>query len=166
MLYRFRETKQCIYKSALKILVRRSRTLNFKDTHEDCYTPVRSQSTIGITTSHQSHSRERQLNATLKTADVKETSNYPESNINPFLTTITDHDNDTQIPLKPLNRPLLNASSTSSQNVPYPNVTQLVSPHASATSTPARTGSDLELEEEDPSSDESWGMLLRKLYID
>ena len=150
--------------SCFKCLVRRSRTLNFKDTHGDCYTPVRSQSTIGITTSHQSHSRERQLNAALNIADAKEISNCSESKINPFLTTTTDHDNDTQIPLKPMNRPLLNASSTSSHTVPYPNVTQLVSPHASATSTPAKTGSDLELEEEDPSSDESWGMLLWKLY--
>lgn len=140
------------------ISVRRSRTLDFKNNNGNC-TPVRSQSIIAVTSKTQERSSGNLFDDSLNNVSCEDISKQTDLKINSLLpSSQLKHDNATQIQLKYINRPSSN-SPPFSYNIIQPDVTNLVSPRASVCSTPGMTGSELDLEEEDPSSDESWGML-------
>ena len=142
------------------ISVRRSRTLDFKNNNGNCM-PVRSHSTLAVTSKPQETSScNNPFDDSFNDVDCEDISKQPDMKINSRLASQTKHDNATQIPLKYITRPSSNSSPLFSYNITQPDVTHLVSPRASICSTPVMTGSELDLGDEGPSSDESWGMVL------
>ena len=138
--------------------VRRSRTLDFKNSNGN-NAPVRSHSTIAVTSKIEETSFDSQFEDSIHNSGSENISKQKDIAVKSLLSSTTKHDTATQIQLKCQNRPASN-SPPFPFNITQPDLANLVSPRESPCSTGHWTRSELGLEEEDASSDESWGMLL------
>ena len=142
--------------NVLIIVVRRSRTLDFKYSASN-NVPIRSHSTTVVTTVTREASTNNPFEDSFVNGNSDHISGQTDKNMHSNFSSQQKKDSSTQVPLELImNRPSSN-SPTLSYNITQPDVTHLVSPRVSICSTPAMTGSEYGQEDEDPSSDESWG---------
>ena len=140
-------------------LVRRSRTLDLK-TYTSNQVPVRSRSTNVVTSiAQKSPPRSPFDDSFVDYTNDKHISNQEDVRIH--LSTPnsqTKQDNSTQIPPNSILLHSPSKSPTSSSNLTFPDISNLVSPRPSLCSTPGHTGSEFEHQDyNDQLSDESWG---------
>ena len=143
----------------MQFIVRRSRTLDFK-TYNGSQLPVRSNSTNAVKSiALETPSKNPFDDCFVSGSETEYISN--QENVRVRLSDSSSHskqDNSTQFPPNSI---LLNSSSqslTSSHELTYPDITNLVSPRPSISSTPGLTGSEFDQEGyNDQLSDESWG---------
>ena len=149
--------------------MRRSRTLDFKS-YTSNQVPVRSRSTNVVT----SISQKTPSRSPFDDSFVNYTNNENISNNEDVRLQLSNsnsqpkQDNSTQFPPNSILLHSPSKSPTSSSNLTYPDISNLVSPRPSLCSTPGLTGSEFEHQDyNDQLSDESWGtyILVRKIMI-
>ena len=147
--------------------MRRSRTLDFKS-YTSNQVPVRSRSTNVVTSIEQKKpSRSPFDDSFINHTNNESISNHEDVRLH-LSNSQTKQDNSTQFPPNSILLHSPSKSPTSSSNLTYPDISNLVSPRPSLCSTPGLTGSEFEHQDyNDQLSDESWGKYIfdRKLII-
>ena len=137
--------------------MRRSRTLDFKS-YASNQVPVRSRSTNVVTSiAQRTPSRNPFDDSFVNFKNNEHLSNNEEVRLH-LSNSQTKQDNSTQFPPNSILLHSPSKSPTSSSNLTYPDISNLVSPRPSLCSTPGLTGSEFEHQDyNDQLSDESWG---------